>query len=72
MGVHCCIAFSDGTFELECISIVIRNKDYDLPICIDPPIYQMHAENMMLTHGKMSEKENLQSCTRKLKNIYTK
>lgn len=26
---------------------------------------------MLISHEKMSEKENLQSCTRKLKNIYT-
>lgn len=40
-----CIALSEVTFKLLCISIAIRIEESDLRIYIDPTIYQMHAKN---------------------------
>lgn len=37
--------------------VALRNKDSDWRIYIDPPIYQMHVENMMLTRGKICRRK---------------
>lgn len=37
---------SGDNFKSVCITIVISNKDSDWRIFIDPPIYQMHVDNV--------------------------